>query len=64
MNGGVTNMDEAKKSYRIRNLYWARNLPPKLNENEYYWYEILDSEVYYEDGEYVGKVSEIIETGG
>ncbi len=36
---------------------------PKLNENEYYWYEILDSEVYYEDGEYVGKVSEIIETG-
>lgn len=59
---GVTNMDEAKKVIGYEIYIGPENLP-KLNENEYYWYEILDSEVYYEDGEYVGKVSEIIETG-
>lgn len=59
---GITNMDEAKKVIGYEIYIGAENLP-KLNENEYYWYEILDSEVYYEDGEYVGKVSEIIETG-
>ncbi|ADA67325.1 MAG: Ribosome maturation factor RimM [Thermotoga sp. 47_83] len=36
---------------------------PKLNEDEYYFYEILDCDVFYESGENVGKVVDIIETG-
>ncbi|ACM23327.1 MULTISPECIES: ribosome maturation factor RimM [Thermotoga] len=37
-------------------------LPP-LQNDEYYFYEILGCEVYYESGECVGKVVDIIETG-
>ncbi|MCD6550916.1 ribosome maturation factor RimM [Thermotoga sp.] len=37
-------------------------LPP-LQKDEYYFYEILGCEVFYESGESVGKVVDIIETG-
>jgi len=59
---GITNMDEAKKIMGYEIYIETKNLP-QLKEDEYYWYEIIGSEVYYENGEYVGKVSGIIETG-
>ncbi|PLV60368.1 ribosome maturation factor RimM [Thermotoga sp. KOL6] len=37
-------------------------LPP-LQEDEYYFYEILGCDVFYDSGENVGKVVDIIETG-
>jgi len=55
-------MDEAKKMIGYEVFIDKKDLP-SLKNDEYYWYEILDSEVYYEDGEYVGKVEEIIQTG-
>lgn len=55
-------MDEAKKIMGYEIYIETKNLP-QLKEDEYYWYEIIGSEVYYENGEYVGKVSDIIETG-
>jgi 16S rRNA processing protein RimM len=55
-------MDEAKKMIGYEVFIDKKDLP-SLKSDEYYWYEILDSEVYYEDGEYVGKVEEIIQTG-
>lgn len=59
---GVTNMDEAKKMMGYEIYTDIENLPC-LEEDEYYWFEILESKVYYEDGEYIGQVQEIIETG-
>ena len=35
----------------------------ELNENEYYHFEIKDCEVYSEEGELIGVVSDILETG-
>jgi len=59
---GITNMDEAKKMMGYEIYTDIENLPC-LEEDEYYWFEILESKVYYEDGEYIGQVQEIIETG-
>ncbi|RAO99726.1 hypothetical protein PW5551_01445 [Petrotoga sp. 9PW.55.5.1] len=59
---GVTNIDEAKKMMGYEIYTDMKNLP-YLEEDEYYWFEILESKVYYEDGEYIGQVQEIIETG-
>lgn len=59
---GVTNIDEAKKMMGYEIYTDVKNLP-YLEEDEYYWFEILESKVYYEDGEYIGQVQEIIETG-
>jgi len=55
-------MDEAKKMIGYEVFIDKKDLPP-LKSDEYYWYEILSSDVYYENGEYVGKVEEIIQTG-
>lgn len=59
---GITNIDEAKKMMGYEIYTDMKNLP-YLEEDEYYWFEILESKVYYEDGEYIGQVQEIIETG-
>ncbi len=43
-------------------VYVKRDELPKLGENEYYYEEIYECEVY-EDGEDIGRVVDIIETG-
>lgn len=35
----------------------------ELEENEYYYFEIIDSKVYSEEGTYIGIVTNILETG-
>lgn len=35
----------------------------ELGEHEYYYFEILDCKVYSEDGEYIGMVTDILQTG-
>lgn len=59
---GVKGVDEAKKMIGFQ-IFVEKDELPRLEEDEYYWYEILDAEVYYEDGEYAGKVVEVIQTG-
>ena len=41
-----------------------RTESPELPEGLYYHFEILDAEVYTDDGRYLGKVVDILETGG
>ncbi len=36
---------------------------PVLEKDEYYFYQVIDSEVYYENGDLLGKVVDIIQTG-
>ncbi len=36
---------------------------PKIEDTEYYFYELLDAEVFTENGSSIGKVVDIIETG-
>ncbi len=59
---GINNISLAE---RLRNFYVCikKSHLPDLDEGEYFFYQVLDSEVYDEDQQFIGKVAEIIETG-
>jgi 16S rRNA processing protein RimM len=40
-----------------------RSQLPKLEEDEYYWYDLIGLEVVTVDGERLGSIAEIFETG-
>jgi len=46
-----------------KNLFVKREELPLLNDDEYYWFDVLDMEVFTEKEGYLGKVENIIETG-
>ncbi len=52
-----------EQSERLVGSSLAVETSPELPEGVYYHYEILDADVYTEQGEYLGKVTDIIETG-
>jgi len=58
----ISSIEEAE---RLRNthIYVKKTSLPKLGEGEYYFFQILDSKVYDEDGEELGHVVDLIETG-
>ncbi|MHB8807692.1 MAG: ribosome maturation factor RimM [Anaerolineaceae bacterium] len=59
---GINDRDEAGL-FRNELIYiQAANLP-KLEENEYYYHDLLNMQVKTEEGELLGSVSEILETG-
>jgi 16S rRNA processing protein RimM len=59
---GIRNKEEAEKLRGKPVLVDRAELPP-LDENEYYWHEILGMRVVTEQGGDVGTVTEIIHTG-
>lgn len=58
----VSSIDEAE---RLRNthIYVKKEALPELGEDEYYFFQVIDSTIYDEDGEEIGQVVDIIETG-
>jgi len=59
---GIENIENAKKLSGSKVYIDKSELPP-IDKNEYYFYEILDSQVFDEKGNYLGKVDEILQTG-
>lgn len=59
---GIDDIDEAEK---YRNLYIKvnRDVMPKLPEDSYYIVDLLDCEVYTDEGELLGKVDDVFNTG-
>lgn len=59
---GIDDINEAEK---YRNLYIKvnRNVMPKLPEDSYYIVDLLECEVYTEEGELLGKVDDVFNTG-
>ena len=59
---GIDDIDEAEK---YRNLYIKvnRNVMPKLPEDSYYIVDLLECEVYTEEGKLLGKVDDVFNTG-
>ena len=59
---GIDDINEAEK---YRNLYIKvnRNVMPKLPEDSYYIVDFLECEVYTEEGELLGKVDDVFNTG-
>ena len=55
---------EEVKQYSGKELLIPEELSPPLPEGVYYHYQILGLEVYTDRGVYLGKITNIIETGG
>jgi len=59
---GLTTGDAAE-AYRDADVLVRREAVGR-GEDEYFWYELLGLRVFLEDGAYLGRVSQIIPTGG
>jgi 16S rRNA processing protein RimM len=47
-----------------REVYVRRDQLPELPEGEFYWYDLMGVAVTTEDGENLGEIADILETGG
>ncbi|MBM7559895.1 ribosome maturation factor RimM [Marinitoga litoralis] len=59
---GVENISSAQR-YKDFIVYIPKEKLPILDNSEFYYFELLEKEVLYEDGESVGKIVDILETG-
>lgn len=59
---GVNNRDEAE-GLRGRDVWVTRDELPVLSENEYYWHDFMGKHVFTGQGNYLGKVSNLIRSG-
>ena len=58
---------DSKEMIKILNqklIYIHRDSLPDLNENEYYWQDIIGCNVYDQNKTHLGQVTQMIETGG
>lgn len=58
---GIDNINDIEK-YRGRDLLITRENAVKLEEGEYFIYDLIDSEVFTEEGERLGILAEILTT--
>ena len=54
---------EDSDEYIGKNLYIDREQLVELDDNQYYWNDLIGLDVYLEEGEQIGVVKDIIETG-
>ena len=59
---GVTNREEAK-TYKGEDVFIKRGALNEIPEGEYYWIDIIGLDVFDREGEYLGKIENILETG-
>ena len=59
---GVTNRDAAK-ALQGAGLYIDKRRLPALEEENYYWFELIGMEVYTQDGDYLGRLESVMPTG-
>ena len=58
----ITNRDQAKKLIGAE-LYIPQSELPELDEDTYYWFDLIGIEVYTQSEEFLGRIESIIETG-
>jgi 16S rRNA processing protein RimM len=59
---GITNRDQAKTLIGGE-LFIPQSELPELDEDTYYWYDLIGTEVYTTTEEFLGRIESIIETG-
>jgi 16S rRNA processing protein RimM len=59
---GLKSIEDAKKMMGFQ-IYVPYEDLPELGEDEYYMFQLMNSKVYYEDGEYIGVLEDVMETG-
>lgn len=60
---GIESPEKAEEFIGCR-VFLERSSFPELEEDEYYWVDLLGSSVYSLDGQLIGLLENIIETGG
>ena len=59
---GVTDRERAEELIDAE-LFIPKTELPELDEDTYYWFELIGSEVYTTEGDYLGRVTSILPTG-
>ena len=59
---GINDRNTSEK-YRLQNIYISRNELPKLNNNEYYYSDLLSSKVFDSNNKLLGIVKSILNYG-
>jgi 16S rRNA processing protein RimM len=59
---GITNRDQAK-SLIGADLFLPQSELPELEEDTYYWFDLIGIEVYTKKEEFLGRIESILETG-
>ena len=59
---GITNRDQAKTLIGGE-LFIPQSELPELDEDTYYWFDLIGMEVYTKTEEFLGRIESIIETG-
>ena len=59
---GVDSLQDAE-SLRGEHIFVTRDSVPSLPQGQYYYFQLMDMEVYTSAGEHLGHISEIVETG-
>ncbi len=59
---GITNRDQARTLIGSE-LYIPQSELPELDEDTYYWHDLIGIDVYTKTEEYLGRIESIIETG-
>ncbi len=59
---GIANRDQAKELIGAE-LFIPQSELPDLDEDTYYWHDLIGIEVYTTAGEFLGRIESIIETG-
>lgn len=57
---GIDSVDDAEK-LKGRKAYIEESELPELEEDEYYWFELVGLDVYTDSGRYLGKVENLID---
>lgn len=60
---GVNNEETAKKIVGLEIVMKAEDLPKLSSPDEFYYYEVLNIDVFDQTGNFIGKVCDIISTG-
>ena len=59
---GLDSLEDAEK-YRGADIFITKDSLSREFDEEYFWHEIIDMQVFLESGEYLGTVKQIIPTG-
>ena len=59
---GVDSLQDAQ-NLRGESIFVTRDRVPSLPQGQYYYFQLMDMEVYTSEGEHLGHISEIVETG-
>lgn len=59
---GITNRDQAKNLIGAE-LFIPQSKLPELDEDTYYWFDLIGIEVYTKTEEFLGRIESILETG-